>query len=60
MGNHRELPEIVGKSTDIDRIQAGIDGKSPESDGKSPESDGKYHSLSGISANHLKSMGNQP
>ena len=28
MGNHRELPEIVGKSTDIDRILAGIDGKS--------------------------------
>jgi len=53
MGNHWELPEIVVKSTDIDRIQAGMDGKSPESDGK-------YHSLSGISANHLKSMGNQP
>ena len=28
MGNHWELPEIVGKSTDIDRILAGMDGKS--------------------------------
>jgi hypothetical protein len=60
MGNHRELPEIVGKSIDIDRILAGMDGKSPEIIGKSLFIAENQHEAKGITANHLKSMGNQP